>query len=105
MSSAGLAPLGLHLLPSLLSLFVGGQAWRADCIARPLGSTLNLALPHPTMWTHTGGVAALLAMLMRQAGLPRGLGPMHCIALGPAAVVSETLAASCEDYVTSVIAG
>lgn len=50
-------------------------------------------------------MAALLAMLMKQSGLPPGLGRLHCITMGTAAVVSENIAAACEDYVTSVIVG
>lgn len=43
-----------------------------------------------------GGVAALLAALLRHTGLPRGLGPVHAICLGTPAVMSEPLAAACE---------
>ena len=50
-----------------------------------------------------GGVAALLTLLLREAGLPPGLGPLHCVAVGPAAVMSAPLAAACEPLVTSVI--
>lgn len=52
-----------------------------------------------------GGVAALLSLLLRQSGLPPGLGPLHCITLGTAAVMSRPLAEACNDRVTSVILG
>lgn len=45
-----------------------------------------------------GGVAALLAVLLHQTGLPQGLGPVHAICLATPAVMSEPLAAACERY-------
>lgn len=50
-----------------------------------------------------GGVAALLTMLLRQGGAPRQLGPIHCITIGTAAVMSLPLAEACREHVTSVI--
>ena len=52
-----------------------------------------------------GGVAALLAVLLRASGLPAGMGPCHAITVGTAAVMSEELAAACDGLVTSVILG
>lgn len=50
-----------------------------------------------------GGVAALLTMLLRQGGAPRQLGPVRCITIGTAAVMSLPLAEACREHVTSVI--
>ena len=52
-----------------------------------------------------GGVAALLSMLYKDAGGIKGLGPIRTIAIGPAAVVSDSLANSCRDDVISVVVG
>lgn len=52
-----------------------------------------------------GGVAALLCMLLRERGGVEGLGPVHAITVGTAAVMSESLASAAEDYVISVVLG
>eukprot|EP00887_Chlorella_sp_A99_P004794 scaffold4.g4794.t1 len=52
-----------------------------------------------------GGVAALLAILLRAAGLPPGLGPLHALTFGTPAVMSEAVAAATEDFITSVVLG
>ncbi|PSC76092.1 Sn1-specific diacylglycerol lipase beta [Micractinium conductrix] len=52
-----------------------------------------------------GGVAALLTLLLQEAGLPQGLGPLRCITLGTAAVMSAPLAEACNELVTSVVLG
>lgn len=50
-----------------------------------------------------GGVAALVATLIRQSRATPGLGAVRCLTLGPAAVMSEALAQACADSVTSII--
>ena len=52
-----------------------------------------------------GGVAALLCMLLRERGGVPGLGGVFSITVGSAAVMSESLAAACEEYCISVILG
>ncbi|KAL4425884.1 hypothetical protein ABPG75_009900 [Micractinium tetrahymenae] len=52
-----------------------------------------------------GGVAALLTLLLQEAGLPEGLGPVRCITMGTAAVMSRPLAEACNELVTSCILG
>lgn len=51
-----------------------------------------------------GGVAALATLLLREPGeeVP-GLGPIRCVALGPAAVLSAELAGAAAGCVTSVV--
>ena len=51
-----------------------------------------------------GGVATLLAALLHD-GPPEGLGPVRCVALGPAAVLSAELAEAAAPFTTSVILG
>jgi hypothetical protein len=53
-----------------------------------------------------GGVAAVLSLLLQQqpGGLP-GLGPVRCITMGGAAVMSAPLAAACEATTVSVVVG
>jgi hypothetical protein len=51
-------------------------------------------------------VAALVTLLLQQPGAaPPGLSGIRCVAIGPAAVLSEELCSLCEQYVTSVIVG
>ena len=57
-----------------------------------------------TAWC-TGGVAAILAALLRDGGAPKGLGPASCIAYGCAAVFSMELAEAVSSFTTSVIYG
>jgi hypothetical protein len=54
-----------------------------------------------------GGVAALLCMLLRDRGGAeiKGLGSIYAITVGSAAVMSESLAAACEEYVISLVLG
>ncbi|KAG7675249.1 hypothetical protein Ndes2437A_g00453 [Nannochloris sp. 'desiccata'] len=53
-----------------------------------------------------GGVAALLCMLLRdRGGAAEGLGSVYAITVGSAAVMSESLAAICEEYVISLVLG
>jgi len=53
-----------------------------------------------------GGVAALVTLLLlRPGGAPPGVSDVRCVALGPAATLSESLTEVCEDYVTSVVHG
>jgi hypothetical protein len=53
-----------------------------------------------------GGVAALLCMLLRdRGGAADGLGPVYSITVGSAAVMSESLAAACQEYVISLVLG
>ena len=52
-----------------------------------------------------GGVAALLYMLLKESGGISGLGNIRAIGIGPAAVMSSSLAASCEEDVLSVVLG
>ena len=49
-----------------------------------------------------GGVAALVAVLLREHGAPEGLGPVHSIGIGPASVMSADLAERCNSFVTSL---
>ncbi|KAK9788836.1 hypothetical protein WJX73_008421 [Symbiochloris irregularis] len=53
-----------------------------------------------------GSVATVLAMLLRgSGGAPEGLGPVHCVGIGPAPAVCGPLAAACSEFVTSVVLG
>ena len=52
-----------------------------------------------------GGVAAILAALLRDGGAPEGLGPATCVAFGCAAVFSKELAEAVSGFTTSVIYG
>ena len=52
-----------------------------------------------------GGVATILTLLMRKGGAPPGLGPIRCVAIGPAPVLSRPLAEICNEFVISVIHG
>lgn len=49
-------------------------------------------------------MATLLAALLRD-GPPEGLGPVRCVALGPAAVLSAELAEAAAPFTISVILG
>lgn len=49
-------------------------------------------------------MATILAALLRDAPL-EGLGPVRCVALGPAAVLSAELAEAAEPFTVSVILG
>ena len=55
--------------------------------------------------SHAGGVAAILAALLRDGGAPEGLGPAVCVAFGCAAVFSKELAEAVTPFTTSVIYG
>ncbi|BDA50637.1 probable Sn1-specific diacylglycerol lipase alpha at N-terminal half [Coccomyxa sp. Obi] len=55
--------------------------------------------------SYGGGVAAILAALLRDGGAPPGLGPISCIALGCAAVFSLELAEMVTPFTTSVVYG
>lgn len=48
-------------------------------------------------------MAALVAVLLREHGAPPGLGPVRCITLGGASVMSYNLAEACTPFITSVI--
>lgn len=50
-----------------------------------------------------GGVAAIVAVLLRDNPPVAGLGPVRCVAISPAAVFSAQLADGCRDFVTSLI--
>ncbi|KFM27528.1 Sn1-specific diacylglycerol lipase beta [Auxenochlorella protothecoides] len=50
-----------------------------------------------------GGVAALLTLLIHEAGVPRGMGAVGCVTIGTAAVMSRPMADACRPHVTSVI--
>jgi hypothetical protein len=50
-------------------------------------------------------VAAILAALLRDGSAPRGLGPVCCIACGPAAVFSLELAEAVSSFTTSIVYG
>ena len=64
---------------------------------------LNLGKVHHLLLAG-GGVATLLAALLHD-GPPEGLGPVRCVALGPAAVLSAELAEAAAPFTTSVILG
>ncbi|KAK9824447.1 hypothetical protein WJX72_010311 [[Myrmecia] bisecta] len=50
-----------------------------------------------------GGVACILAALLKDGAAPEGLGPVQAVAVGPAAVFSKKLAEACRPFVTSVV--
>lgn len=52
-----------------------------------------------------GGVAAILAALLRDGSAPQGLGPVCCISFGSAAVFSLELAEAVTPFTTSVVYG
>ena len=52
-----------------------------------------------------GSVASVLAALLQDQGAPPGLGPVSCIAIGPAPVLSANLAEACNEFVTSLVLG
>ena len=53
--------------------------------------------------SNAGGVAALVAALLHDGGIPDGLGPVQCLAVSPAAVFDSALADAVRPYVTSLI--
>ncbi len=51
-------------------------------------------------------MAALVTLLLlRPGGAPPGISDVRCVALGPAATLSESLTEVCGDYITSVVHG
>jgi hypothetical protein len=52
-----------------------------------------------------GGVAAILSMLMIQSGGIENLGRIRCVGIGPAAVMSSSLASACDSIAISLILG
>lgn len=52
-----------------------------------------------------GGVAAILSMLMIQSGGVSNLGRIKCVGIGPAAVMSRSLASACDGIAISLILG
>eukprot|EP00890_Picochlorum_soloecismus_P001589 jgi/Picsp_1/2430/NSC_05890-R1_alpha beta-hydrolase len=52
-----------------------------------------------------GGVAAILSMLMIQCGGLSNLGRIRCVGIGPAAVMSSSLASACDSIAISLILG
>lgn len=53
----------------------------------------------------SGGVAALLCLLIKDSGGLPGLGPLRSITIGTAAVMSAPLAAACDEFTVSLILG
>ena len=47
----------------------------------------------------------ILAALLRDGAGPAQLGPVRCIAIGPAPVLSHHLAEACAPFVTSIVLG
>ena len=75
--------------PALAAAAAAHPGWPILCVGHSMG----------------GGVATILTALLRDGvGVP-GLGNVSCIAIGPAAVFNETLAAALKDHVTSVVLG
>lgn len=54
------------------------------------------------VWLVAGAVASLVTMLLHEHGLPPGIGRPRCVGIGPAAVMSSSLAEASRPYVTSV---
>ncbi|KAA6423739.1 MAG: hypothetical protein FRX49_06310, partial [Trebouxia sp. A1-2] len=50
-----------------------------------------------------GGVAAIVAALLRDGTAPKGLGPVRCCVISPAAVFSGDLSEACRPFITSLI--
>lgn len=50
-----------------------------------------------------GGVAAIVAALLRDGTAPDGLGPVRCCVISPAAVFSGTLSEACRPFITSLV--
>ena len=50
-----------------------------------------------------GGVAAIVAALLRDGTAPEGLGPVRCCVISPAAVFSGPLSEACRPFITSLI--
>ncbi len=50
-----------------------------------------------------GGVAAIVAALLRDGTAPKGLGPVRCCVISPAAVFSGALSEACRPFITSLI--
>ncbi|KAL0036871.1 hypothetical protein WJX77_003190 [Trebouxia sp. C0004] len=50
-----------------------------------------------------GGVAAIVAALLRDGTAPIGLGPVRCCVISPAAVFSGDLSEACRPFITSLI--
>ena len=51
----------------------------------------------------TGGVAAIVAALLRDGTAPQGMGPVRCCVISPAAVFSGALSEACRPFITSLI--
>lgn len=68
-----------------------------------ISSQQQKSQPQSHLHTHTGGVAALLTLLIHEAGVPRGMGAVGCVTIGTAAVMSRPMADACRPHVTSVI--
>ena len=69
------------------------------CVALQVQKTARRQQVLPT----AGGVAAIVAVLLRDNPPVAGLGPVRCVAISPAAVFSGQLADGCRDFVTSLI--
>ena len=52
---------------------------------------------------YAGGVAAIVAALLRDGTAPEGLGPVRCCVISPAAVFSGDLSEACRPFITSLI--
>ena len=50
-----------------------------------------------------GGVAAIVAALLRDGTAPEKLGPVRCCVISPAAVFSGDLSEACRPFTTSLI--
>lgn len=95
-----------HAQAPLMPVSRGGRLWpgrHALAWAHKSACDANLALRTATTPPLAGGVAALLTLLIHEAGLPRGMGSVGCVTIGTAAVMSPPLAEACRPHVTSVI--
>ena len=75
--------------PALAAAASAHPGWPILCVGHSMG----------------GGVATILTALLRDGGGVPGLGDVSCIAIGPAAVFSEPLAAALQRHVTSIVLG
>lgn len=75
------------------------------CAVNPtLRRIQNRSRSTPSPRCRAGGVATILAALLRDDPI-EGLGPVRCVALGPAAVLSAELAEAAAPFTVSVVLG
>lgn len=112
-----------HTEPPRAANMVADAASHLLVVCMPLSSSAlitftvscsGLAWKHHTAQLHStqlqgvacaGSVASVLAALLQDRGAPPGLGPVSCLAIGPAPVLSANLADACNSFVTSLVLG